>query len=49
MKLHHFQEHVANGQISVKQVTTDKQVADIGTKPLPSPLFSKFRKVIMGW
>jgi hypothetical protein len=36
-KLHHFREHVATGQISVQQVTTDKQVANIATKPLASP------------
>jgi hypothetical protein len=48
-KLHHFREHVANGRILVKQVTTDEQVADIATKPLPNYLFAKFRQAIMGW
>ena len=48
-KMHHFREHVASGRISVQQVTTEEQVADIATKPLPAPLFSKFRKLIMGW
>jgi hypothetical protein len=48
-KLHHFREHVASGRISVQQVTTNEQVANITTKPLASPLFLKFRKLIMGW
>jgi hypothetical protein len=48
-KLHHFREHVASGRISVEQVSTDDQVADIATKPLPNNLFAKFRQAIMGW
>jgi hypothetical protein len=41
-KLHHFREHVANGHISVQQVKTEEQLADIATKPLPNYLFAKF-------
>jgi hypothetical protein len=48
-KLHHFREHVANGRISVQQVTTENQIADITTKPLPTHLFQKFRLSVMGW
>ena len=48
-KLHHFREHVASGRITVQQVTTMDQLADIATKPLPNPLFVKFRQLIMGW
>ena len=48
-KLHHFRDHVANGCISVQFVPTTEQQADIATKPLGSQLFTKFRKLIMGW
>ena len=33
----------------MEHVGTDKQVADIFTKPLPEALFTKYRKSIMGW
>ena len=48
-KMHHFREHVASGRIKVQQVSTEDQWIDIATKPLPFPLFSKFRSLIMGW
>jgi hypothetical protein len=48
-KQHDFREHVANGRISVQQVSTHDQAGDLATKPLPFPLFSKFREVILGW
>jgi hypothetical protein len=48
-KMHHFREHVANGRITVQQVGTEDQLGDIATKPLPFPLFSKFRRIILGW
>jgi hypothetical protein len=47
--MHHFREHVASGRIKVEQVSTEDQIIDIATKPLPLPLFSKFRSLIMGW
>jgi histone deacetylase 1/2 len=48
-KLHHFRDHVANGSISVQYVPSEEQIADIATKPLSFPLFSKFRASILGW
>jgi hypothetical protein len=48
-KLHHFREHVANERILVQLVTTEEQVADNATKPLPNHFFSKFCKAIMDW
>jgi hypothetical protein len=49
-KLHHFRQHVAAGRISIRHVSThNQQEGDIATKPLPFPLFEKFRKLILGW
>jgi hypothetical protein len=48
-RLHHFREHVVKGTISVEQISTDDQLADIATKPLPTSLFVKFRHLIQGW
>jgi hypothetical protein len=48
-RLHHFGEHVAKGVITIQQVSTDDQLADIATKPLPALLFVKFRQLIQGW
>ena len=49
MKLHHFQEHVVKGLISIWHVPTTEQLADIRMKPLAQKLFEKFCKCIMGW
>jgi hypothetical protein len=46
---HHFREFVASGDITVLPITTDDQIADMLTKPLAFPLFSKHRLLIMGW
>jgi histone deacetylase 1/2 len=48
-RLHHFREHVEKGVVSIQQVSMEDQLADIATKPLPAPLFSKFRQLIQGW
>lgn len=49
LKYHHFREAVTAGLVSIHAITTDNQIADIFTKPLPHDLFVKFRKQIMGW
>ncbi|XP_035842850.1 uncharacterized mitochondrial protein AtMg00810-like [Helianthus annuus] len=36
---HFVREKVARGQLSVQFITTDDQIADVFTKPLPSPKF----------
>lgn len=46
---HHFREAVRDGKISIHQVKTENQIADIFTKPLQQNLFFKFRNLIMNW
>lgn len=46
---HHFREAVRNKLVTIHQVRTTEQLADIFTKPLAQNLFVKFRKRIMGW
>ena len=46
---HHFREAVCYGRISIQQVRTEDQIADIFTKPLARNLFQKFRKLLMRW
>jgi hypothetical protein len=41
---HHFiRDHVEKGDVSLIYVSTDKQLADIFTKPLPDERFSTLR------
>ena len=41
---HHFiRDHVAKGDIYLKYVRTDKQLADIFTKPLDEKVFCRLR------
>ena len=46
---HHFRQWVRERKINILKVSTEDQLADILTKPLPKNLFVKFRKKIMGW
>jgi hypothetical protein len=48
-KYHHFRNSVNKGEISIWQINTLEQVADIFTKWLGSTLFLKFRKLLLGW
>jgi hypothetical protein len=49
IKYHHFREAVQKGEISIMQIDTLEQIADIFTKPLGLQLFLKFRKMMLGW
>ena len=46
---HHFREHVERKDITIQATPTEKQMADILTKPLPADAFVKHRQSIMGW
>jgi hypothetical protein len=47
-KLHHFQEHVATGCISIHYIPTTDQQGDIATKPLALPLLQNFASLFLG-
>ena len=49
IKYHHFRESVRKGDVLVQAVSTNNQVADIFTKPLPAESFVKFRQAILNW
>ena len=46
---HFFREHIAKGEVDVKHVSTDLQIADILTKGLGDTKFEKLPKLMMGW
>ena len=46
---HHFREHVERQDVSIQATPTEDQLADILTKPLPEPSFTRHRQTIMGW
>ena len=43
---HFICEALENKLLEIKYVPTDKNIADIFTKPLSRPLFEKFRKML---
>ena len=47
-KVHWFRSHLS-GDIQVKKVDTADQLADMFTKPLVHDIFSKLRKMLLGW
>ena len=46
---HHFREYMRKRLIQLFPISTEFQLADIFSKPLPRNLFEKFGKSIMGW
>ncbi len=49
IKYHHFREHVRTGQIHIKWISTDNQLADIFTKPLTAQKITHLRQQLLGW
>ena len=47
-KYHHFRGHVERGDINVQHTATERQLADLLTKPLPKLQFIYLRDLIMG-
>ena len=43
VRYHWIRERVENGEIAVTQITTSDNIADILTKALPEPTFTKLR------
>jgi hypothetical protein len=46
MRYHFIQEAVAEGQLKLTWIPTKEMLADVMTKVLPAPLFTKFRSLI---
>ena len=49
VKLHHFRDYVARGEIIISKVDTANQLADILTKPVNEDTLVPIRKKILGW
>ena len=49
MKYHHFRSHVDLGKIKIIYKPSEKQIADILTKPVNDPQFYVLRYLLMGW
>jgi hypothetical protein len=49
VKYHWFQEHLVPGEVEIKPIGSDNQLADIFTKPLAAKLFEHFRSKLLGW
>ena len=48
-KYHFFRSYVHSGAIRIKSISTQEQMADIFTKPLPEPAFKYLRMKLLGW
>ena len=49
VKLHHFRDYVARGEISIHAIDTKAQLADYLTKPTNETLLMDLRQRVMGW
>jgi hypothetical protein len=49
VKYHHFREAVAMKRVTILHVPSEDQLADLLTKNLPRDLFTRLRRLIMGW
>jgi hypothetical protein len=48
LKYHHFKHYFESGQISINYIHTERQQADVLTKPVRTDLFLKLRFMLMG-
>ena len=49
LKYHRFREHIKSGKVDIEYIKTGEQIADIFTKPLPTPTFTYLRSKLCGW
>ena len=49
VKYHFFREHVKSGIVSIHQIPTETQIADIFTKPLSQESFERHRQQLLHW
>jgi hypothetical protein len=49
VRLHHFRDYVERGEITIHPISTDDQLADMLTKPVPRSILDRHRILIMGW
>jgi len=49
LKYHHFKGYIESGRIQINYIHTERQQADILTKPVRTDLFPKLRYILMGW
>ena len=49
VKYHWFREHLRSGEVEIKGISSEDQLADIFTKPLSPALFEKLRMSLLGW
>ena len=49
VKLHHFRDYVAQGEIKISKIDMLKQLANILTKPVGESILVPIQKKILGW
>ena len=49
IKLHHFRDYVARGEITIHKIESENQLADYLTKPLNEERLTALRRIVMGW
>ena len=49
VKLHHFRDYVAQGEIKISKIDMLNQLANILTKPVGESILVSIRKKILGW
>jgi hypothetical protein len=49
IKYHWFREHLQPGEVEMKPISPQEQLADVFTKPLFPVNFERIRKQLLGW